>query len=63
MFQLARDKDDAKFVDLAVTTGASYIVTRDRDLLDLRSDSAFSSQFPDLQIVTPVGFMEIVRAK
>jgi len=32
------------------------------DLLDLRSDAEFSSQFPNLKIVTPVGFLEMVRA-
>lgn len=62
VFHLGRDKDDAKFVDLAAVMKASYIVTRDRDLLDLREDSQFSSQFPELNIVTPVGFLEIVRA-
>ena len=41
---------------------ADYIVTRDNDLLDLMKDSDFVSQFPALNIVTPVGFLEIVRA-
>jgi uncharacterized protein len=57
-----RDPDDQKFLDLAVTVNAEYLVSRDRDLLDLHSDSEFSSQFPNLKIVTPVGFLEIVRA-
>ncbi len=57
-----RDLDDTKFLDLAVTVNAEYLVSRDRDLLDLREDSTFSSQFPELKIVTPVGFLEIVRA-
>lgn len=61
VFQLSRDHDDAKFIDLAVSTGAPYLVTRDRDLLDLRDDSEFSSHFPGINIVTPVGFLEAVR--
>jgi uncharacterized protein len=60
-FQLDRDKDDAKFIDLAVATNANYIVTRDRDLLDLISDPEFTSEFQGLNIVTPVGFLEILR--
>ena len=60
-FQLSRDNDDAKFIDFAAATGASYIVTRDRDLLGLMDDSEFCDKFPVLKIVTPVGFLEIVR--
>ena len=61
VFGLSRDADDEIFVNLAVAVEAAYLVTRDRDLLDLRSDSEFSSQFPGLNIVTPVGFLEAVR--
>ena len=57
-----RDIDDAKFLDLAIATGAEFLVTRDRDLLDLCKESAFMERFPDLNIVTPVGFLEAVRA-
>ncbi len=62
-FHLERDADDEIFVNLAIVLKAEYLVSRDRDLLNLREDSAFSFQFPNLQIVTPVGFLEIVRAK
>ena len=61
VFELRRDNDDAKFVDLAAATGASFIVTRDRDLLDLMDESGVCNKFPALKIVTPVGFLEIVR--
>ncbi len=61
-FQLPRDQDDAKFIDLAIAVGARYIVTRDRDLLDLDGDLGFSTRFPGLEIITPVGFLEVVRA-
>ena len=61
-FQLDRDKDDAKFVDLASWTGATFIISRDNDLLDLSKDLDFVSRFPAFSIVTPVGFLEIVRA-
>lgn len=62
IFKLGRDRNDEVFMNLAIENKANYLVTRDRDLLDLRDDSAFSSQFPNLKIVTPVGFLEIVRA-
>lgn len=60
-FQYWRDKDDAKFIDLADAMEASHIVTRDRDLLDLMDDSEFCTKFSELKIVTPVGFLEVVR--
>lgn len=31
-----RDPDDQKFLDLALSAGASWLITRDRDLLKLR---------------------------
>lgn len=57
-----RDVDDAKFVDLAIATGAEFLVTRDRDLLDLSNDGDFVGRFPHLKIITPVGFLEAIRA-
>ena len=62
IFSFQRDPTDEIFINLALANHADYLVSRDRDLLDLRDDSAFSSQFPDLKIVSPVGFLEIVRA-
>lgn len=35
-FVLERDPKDAKYVDLAIATKADFLVTRDKDLLDLR---------------------------
>ncbi|MGD9561679.1 MAG: putative toxin-antitoxin system toxin component, PIN family [Pyrinomonadaceae bacterium] len=62
IFRLDRDVDDEILVNLAVVAGASYLVTRDRDLLDLMDDLEFRNRFPNLNIVTPVGFLEKVRA-
>ncbi len=61
-FTLDRDPADEVFINLAIDSGARFLVTRDRDLLDLRDDPEFSSQFAKPKIVTPVGFLEIVRA-
>ncbi len=60
-FRLSRDIDDEKFLDLAIELGCDYLVSRDNDLLDLMDDSEFCSKFPELNIVNPVAFLEIVR--
>ena len=61
VFSLPRDADDEIFVNLAVAVEAECLVTRDRDLLDLRNDAEFFSKFPLLQIVNPVEFLQVVR--
>ncbi len=62
VFELNRDLDDEVFVNLAVAAKADYLVSRDQDLLDLRDNSEFTSQFPNLKIVNPVGFLKLIRA-
>jgi predicted nucleic acid-binding protein len=37
---LERDPKDAKYVDLAIATKADFLVTRDKDLLDLREQGS-----------------------
>ena len=44
------DPDDQKFLDLAVACGARYLVTRDRDLLEL---ARHRDPTPPFRIVTP----------
>jgi uncharacterized protein len=46
-----RDPDDAMFVECAVSGGASYIVSGDDDLLELR-------KVEGIDILTPVQFLE-----
>jgi putative PIN family toxin of toxin-antitoxin system len=62
IFKLDRDPDDEILVNLAVAAGVSYLVTRDQDLLDLMDNEEFRDKFPNLNIITPVGFLEKVRA-
>ena len=50
---LARDPDEP-YLNLAVASGAAYLVTRDRDMLDLMKDAAFVAQYPDLKILSLV---------
>ncbi len=61
-FKLDRDVADEIFINLAIDHVANYLVSRDRDLLDLMDDAEFCGRFPDLKIVTPVGFLEVVRS-
>ncbi len=50
---LIRDPDDAIFVEAAVAGGADYIVTGDRDLLELAS-------YEGIRIVTPADFVKLL---
>ena len=49
---VCRDPLDQKFLDLAVSAGASWLITRDRDLLKL----ARKARRQGLAIVTPEGW-------
>jgi putative PIN family toxin of toxin-antitoxin system len=58
----ARDPKDEPYVNLAVTAGARYLVTRDKDLLDLMNEETpegkdFRQRFPGLTILDPVTFL------
>lgn len=62
-FVLSRDPDDEPYVNLAIASGANYIVTRDRDLLslsDVKSPEGhnFRTEHPDIFIVDPVEFLK-----
>lgn len=62
-FAYPRDPDDEPYVNLAIEAGAQFLVTRDRDLLDLmRADTeegrGFQRRFQELKILDPVAFLE-----
>jgi putative PIN family toxin of toxin-antitoxin system len=59
-FTYPRDPDDEPYINLAIAAGASYLVSRDKDLLDLRSDADFRSRFPHLTILDPVEFVRLM---
>jgi putative PIN family toxin of toxin-antitoxin system len=66
-FRYPRDPDDEPFINLAVASRAEYLVSRDRDLLDLmtsHSDEAkeFRQRFRPLQVIEPLEFLKLVRA-
>jgi len=52
--EVVRDTDDNKIISAAVEAKAEYIVSRDKDLLDLR-------KYQGIKIITPEEFMRILR--
>jgi putative PIN family toxin of toxin-antitoxin system len=66
VFSYARDPKDEKYINLAVASGAEYIVSRDTDLLDLMTgyddDSReFRQRFRPLKVIEPLEFLKIVE--
>ncbi len=66
-FRYPRDPDDEIYVNLALVTHAHYLVTYDRDLLDLmvkenEEAKSFRHRFPSLKIVDPQAFLEMLEA-
>ena len=53
-----RDPDDEPLINLAIQVRADYLVSRDKDLLDLAEDTAFRERFPFLIIIDPVAFAQ-----
>jgi len=61
-YTVQRDPKDSKYVNLALAAEAPYLLTTDRDLLDLmKSDTVegrdFIHRFPKLKILDPVAFL------
>jgi predicted nucleic acid-binding protein len=57
---LCSDPDDQVFLDLAVTRGASFLLSRDRALLKLARRANFLF---NLSILTPDQFTEVMDAR
>lgn len=65
--ELPRDPDDEPYLNLAIEAGAGFLVTRDRDLLDLMTWDTeegrnFQARFPELKILDPVAFLNEIGA-
>jgi putative PIN family toxin of toxin-antitoxin system len=56
-FALPRDPKDEPYVNLAIAARAGFLVSRDRDLLDLMGDVAFRERAPGLRIVDPATWL------
>ena len=55
---LCGDPDDQKFLDLALQCGANFLVTRDRDLLEL---GRYRDPVPPFRIVTPKALSGLIE--
>lgn len=65
-FRYLRDIDGVPYINLAIEAEADYIVSRDRDLLDLMTDftieaKEFRQRFRPLKIVEPLEFLQIIK--
>ncbi len=63
VYSLARDPDDEPYINLAIATQASFLVSRDSDLLDLMTNETFRQSYPALTIIDPVTFLTHVRTE
>jgi putative PIN family toxin of toxin-antitoxin system len=61
VIEYPRDPKDEPVVNLALTVKADYLVTRDKDLLDLHKSRDFRLLFPFLGVVDPVAFLGAVE--
>ncbi|HQU85990.1 MAG TPA: putative toxin-antitoxin system toxin component, PIN family [Pyrinomonadaceae bacterium] len=66
IFKFERDPKDEIIINLAVASEAEYIVSRDKDLLDLMSGftddcKEFRQRFRPLKVVEPLEFLQIVE--
>jgi putative PIN family toxin of toxin-antitoxin system len=65
-FSYPRDIDDEPYLNLAIEAEANYLVSRDRDLLDLMTGydhecKEFRQKFRSLTVIEPIGFLKEVR--
>lgn len=65
VFSLTRDPNDEPYINLAVAANADFLITRDKDLLDLMSNydesgKQFRQRFRPLRVVDPVEFLPIM---
>ncbi|MEW6130670.1 MAG: putative toxin-antitoxin system toxin component, PIN family [Acidobacteriota bacterium] len=63
-FRYERDPKDEPYINLAVETKADYLVSRDKDLLDLMTGHTaeckeFRQRFRPLKIIDPVAFLKL----
>jgi len=54
--EIVRDPDDNKIISAALEGNANFIVSRDRDLLDLK-------EYQSIKIITPEEFMRVFRSE
>lgn len=65
-FSYPRAEDDAPYINLVVEAGAGFIISRDRDLLDLMKGHSteckeFRQRFRTLLVVEPLEFLKFLE--
>jgi predicted nucleic acid-binding protein len=60
VFTLKRDPKDEPYLNHALATAAEYLVSRDLDLLDLMLDESFRQRYPNLTILAPPAFLQVI---
>jgi putative PIN family toxin of toxin-antitoxin system len=65
-FRYSRDEDDESYINLAVEVSADFIVSRDRDLLDLMTGHTdhckeFRQRFRTLKVIEPVDLLKEIE--
>ena len=65
-FRFERDPKDAPYLNLAIAARADYLVTRDRDLLDLMTGHTaeckeFRQRFRKIRVIEPVEFLRALE--
>lgn len=66
VYHFERDPKDEPYINLAIASKVSYLVSRDNDLLDLADASTpdgqrLRNQAPNLRILDPVAFLAEIR--
>ena len=64
-FKYSRDPKDEKYINLAIEAKTDFIISRDKDLLDLMTDvpiegKEFRQKSRPLKIVEPIEFLKII---
>jgi putative PIN family toxin of toxin-antitoxin system len=67
-FSYPRDEDDEPYINLAVAAVADFIISRDRDLLDLMTGHTdeckeFRQRFRPLKVIEPVELLKMVEKR
>ncbi len=66
VFQFERDPKDEPYINLAIAARANYLVSRDKDILDLADASTADGErlqhaAPELRILDPAKFLVAIR--
>ena len=66
-FRFERDPKDAPYLNLAIAAGADYLVSRDRDLLDLMTGHTdeckeFRQRFRSLRVIEPITLLQQIAS-